>query len=219
MHFTIDNLIKIKNQINTSLIELKKNKTPKIIAVSKTFPLESILPLIDFGHRHFGENKVQECIDKWKDIKSKNSDIKLHLIGKLQSNKVKLAVDIFDYIHSVDNEKLAMKLSEEIIKTKKKIKVFIQVNIGKEEQKSGINVEHLEKFYKYCKDLNLDVAGLMCIPPFNENPEKYFVKMQSLNEKLKLNELSMGMSADYLKAVEFSSTFLRIGSNIFGPRS
>ena len=161
MHFTIDNLIKIKNQINTSLIELKKNKTPKIIAVSKTFPLESILPLIDFGHRDFGENKVQECIDKWKDIKSKNSDIKLHLIGKLQSNKVKLAVDIFDYIHSVDNEKLAMKLSEEIIKTKKKIKVFIQVNIGKEEQKSGINVEHLEKFYKYCKDLNLDVAGLM----------------------------------------------------------
>ena len=120
MHFTIDNLIKIKNQINTSLIELKKNKTPKIIAVSKTFPLESILPLIDFGHRDFGENKVQECIDKWKDIKSKNSDIKLHLIGKLQSNKVKLAVDIFDYIHSVDNEKLAMKLSEEIIRTKKK---------------------------------------------------------------------------------------------------
>ena len=212
-------MIKIKNQINTSLIELKKNKTPKIIAVSKTFPLESILPLIDFGHRDFGENKVQECIDKWKDIKSKNSDIKLHLIGKLQSNKVKLAVDIFDYIHSVDNEKLAMKLSEEIIRTKKKIKVFIQVNIGKEDQKSGINEEHLEKFYKYCKDLKLDVAGLMCIPPFNENPEKYFVKMQSLNEKLNLNELSMGMSADYLKAVEFSSSFLRIGSNIFGPRS
>ena len=180
--------------------------------------MESILPLIDFGHRDFGENKVQECIDKWKDIKSKNSDIKLHLIGKLQSNKVKLAVDIFDYIHSVDNEKLAMKLSEEIIRTKKKIKVFIQVNIGKEDQKSGINEEHLEKFYKYCKDLNLDVAGLMCIPPFNENPEKYFIKMQSLNEKLNLNELSMGMSADYLKAVEFSSTFLRIGSNIFGPR-
>ena len=215
MHFTIENLIKI----NTSLLELKKNNTPKIIAVSKTFPLENIMPLIEYGHKDFGENKVQECIDKWKDLKQAKKDIKLHLIGKLQRNKVKFAVDIFDYIHSVDNERLAKKISEEIIKNKKNIKIFIQVNIGNENQKSGIAVKNLDNFYQYCKHLNLNVVGLMCIPPLEQNPEKYFSQMKSLNEKLNLNELSMGMSADYLLAAKYSSSFLRIGSNIFGKRS
>jgi len=215
MHFTIENLIKI----NTSLLELKKNNTPKIIAVSKTFPLENIMPLIEYGHKDFGENKVQECIDKWKDLKQVKKDIKLHLIGKLQRNKVKFAVDIFDYIHSVDNERLAKKISEEIIKNKKDIKIFIQVNIGNENQKSGIAVKNLDNFYQYCKHLNLNVVGLMCIPPLEQNPEKYFHQMKSLNEKLNLNELSMGMSADYLLAAKYSSSFLRIGSNIFGKRS
>jgi len=177
------------------------------------------MPLIEYGHKDFGENKVQECIDKWKDFKQVKKDIKLHLIGKLQRNKVKFAVDIFDYIHSVDNERLAKKISEEIIKNKKDIKIFIQVNIGNENQKSGIAVKNLDNFYQYCKHLNLNVVGLMCIPPLEQNPEKYFHQMKSLNEKLNLNELSMGMSADYLLAAKYSSSFLRIGSNIFGKRS
>ena len=219
MHFTIENLVKIKDQINKCLIEFKKNNIPKIIAVSKTFPIEKILPLIEYGHKDFGENKVQESLNKWRDIKHKNTDIRLHLLGRLQSNKVKSAVDIFDYIHSVDNEKLAKKISEESMKIKKDIKIFIQVNIGNEEQKSGIKVENLFEFYEYCKDLKLNVIGLMCIPPYNQNPQKFFVEMQSLNEKLKLNELSMGMSADYLEAVQYSSTFVRIGSSIFGERN
>ncbi len=219
MHFTIENLVKIKDQINKCLIEFKKNNIPKIIAVSKTFPIEKILPLIEYGHKDFGENKVQESLNKWRDIKHKNTDIRLHLLGRLQSNKVKSAVDIFDYIHSVDNEKLAKKISEESMKIKKDIKIFIQVNIGNEEQKSGIKVENLFEFYEYCKDLKLNVIGLMCIPPYNQNPQEFFVEMQSLNKKLKLNELSMGMSADYLEAVQYSSTFVRIGSSIFGERN
>ncbi len=219
MHFTIENLVKIKDQINKCLIEFKKNNIPKIIAVSKTFPTEKILPLIEYGHKDFGENKVQESLNKWRDIKHKNTDLRLHLLGRLQSNKVKSAVDIFDYIHSVDNEKLAKKISEESMKIKKDIKIFIQVNIGNEEQKSGIKVENLFEFYEYCKDLKLNVIGLMCIPPYNQNPQKFFVEMQSLNKKLKLNELSMGMSADYLEAVQYSSTFVRIGSSIFGERN
>ena len=219
MHFTIENLVKIKDQINKCLIEFKKNNIPKIIAVSKTFPIEKILPLIEYGHKDFGENKVQESLNKWRDIKHKNTDIRLHLLGRLQSNKVKSAVDIFDYIHSVDNEKLAKKISEESMKIKKDIKIFIQVNIGNEEQKSGIKVENLFEFYEYCKDLKLNVIGLMCIPPYNQNPQKFFVEMQTLNKKLKLNELSMGMSADYLEAVQYSSTFVRIGSSIFGERN
>ena len=219
MHFTIENLVKIKDQINKCLIEFKKNNIPKIIAVSKTFPIEKILPLIEYGHKDFGENKVQESLNKWRDIKHKNTDIRLHLLGRLQSNKVKSAVDIFDYIHSVDNEKLAKKISEESMKIKKDIKIFIQVNIGNEEQKSGIKVENLFEFYEYCKDLKLNVIGLMCIPPYNQNPQKFFVEMQTLNKKLKLSELSMGMSADYLEAVQYSSTFVRIGSSIFGERN
>ena len=219
MHFTIENLVKIKDQINKCLTEFKKNNIPKIIAVSKTFPIEKILPLIEYGHKDFGENKVQESLDKWRDIKLKNTDIRLHLLGKLQRNKVKSAVEIFDYIHSVDNEKLAKKVSEESLKIKKNIKIFIQINIGNEDQKSGIKVENLFEFYEYCKELKLNVIGLMCIPPYNQNPQKFFVEMQSLNEKLKLNELSMGMSADYLEAVQYSSTFVRIGSSIFGERN
>ncbi len=214
----VENLNNIKNQIKLKLNNSKKNKIPKIIAVSKTFPMEKILPLINFGHNDFGENKVQETLDKWSEIKSKKDHIKLHLIGKLQSNKVKHAVKIFDYIHSVDNEKLARKIADEIKKSQRKIKIFIQVNIGREDQKSGIDINYLENFYNYCLDLNLDVIGLMCIPPIDHDPEEYFSEMKYLNEKLKLSELSMGMSADYLKAIKYSSTFLRIGSNIFGKR-
>tara|TARA_B100000674_G_C37818638_1_gene904713 strand:- start:349 stop:1008 length:660 start_codon:yes stop_codon:yes gene_type:complete len=219
MHSTIENLIKIKDQINKTLLELNKNKIPKIIAVSKTFPIEKILPLIEYGHKDFGENKVQECADKWRDVKLENKEIDLHLIGKLQRNKVKLAVEMFDYIHSVDNEKLAKKISEEAVKIKKIMKIFIQVNIGNENQKSGIDVEDLFKFYEYCKKLNLNVVGLMCIPPLNQDPQKFFIKMESLKQELNLEGLSMGMSADYLEAVKYSSSYVRIGSNIFGNRN
>ena len=180
--------------------------------------MDKILPLVDHGHNDFGENKVQETLDKWSEIKLNRDHIKLHLIGKLQSNKVKVAVKIFDYIHSVDSEKLARKIADEIKKNHRKIKIFIQVNIGREDQKSGIGVNDLETFYNYCLDLNLNVIGLMCIPPFDHNPEEYFSEMQSLNEKLNLPELSMGMSSDYLKSIKFSSTFVRIGSSSFGKR-
>ena len=198
-----------------------KNYTffPKVIAVSKTFELEKILPLIDYGHLDFGENKVQEAIEKWTKIKEKRSDLKLHLIGKLQTNKVKLALRIFDYIHSLDSKKLAKKLADEQIKQNKKIKFFIQVNIGGENQKNGVSSEDLFELYNYCKQLDLNVIGLMCIPPFDQSSENFFNKMKILKEKLDLEHLSMGMSSDYLKAVEFNSSFLRIGSSIFGSRS
>ena len=191
----------------------------KIIAVSKTFPIEKIMPLINYGHIHFGENKVQETINKWSKIKEEKSNIKLHLVGKLQSNKVKFAVNIFDYIHSLDSEKLANKIVKEEEKNKKKIKLFIQVNIGEEKQKSGIELEKLDDFYKYCLKLNLNVIGLMCIPPQNLEADDYFKKMELLNKKYNFKELSMGMSADYLKASKYSATYLRIGSSIFGKRS
>ena len=219
MHNSVINLNNIKKKINERLNDLGKNKSPKIIAVSKTFPIEKIYPLIDNGHLHFGENKVQESVNKWSALKSKNKDIQLHFIGKLQKNKVKYAVKIFDYIHSVDNEQLAKKISEEIIKVKRKIKIFIQVNIGKEVQKSGVDIKNLDKLYSFCKEIELDVIGLMCIPPENDNPENYFKEMQSLVKKFNLNELSMGMSADYICAIDHSSTFVRIGSDIFGKRS
>ncbi len=219
MHNSVQNLDVIKNKIKDRLNYLKKSESPKIIAVSKTFPIDQINPLIENGHCDFGENKVQEAFDKWLDVKLNNHNIKLHLIGKLQTNKVKYAVKIFDYIHSVDSEKLAKKISDESNKHQKKIKIFIQVNIGKEDQKSGIDLDNLENLYLFCKKIKLDVIGLMCIPPVDSNPEKYFAKMQDLNETLNLKELSMGMSSDYLKAVEYSSTYLRIGSSIFGKRS
>ena len=190
----------------------------KIIAVSKTFPIENILPLIDHGHLHYGENKVQEALDKWTDIKNQNKNIKLHLIGRLQSNKVKFALKIFDYIHSVDSEKLATKIADEQTKQGKNPKIFIQVNIGNEDQKSGINKERLGDFYKFCKDLNLDVIGTMCIPPNDQNTEKYFFEMNKINQELNFKELSMGMSGDYLEAVKNNATYVRVGSKIFGNR-
>ncbi len=192
---------------------------PKIIAVSKTFKIDKILPLIDYGHTDFGENKVQEALEKWTEIKNINSDLKLHLVGKLQTNKVKFALKLFDYIHSLDSEKLAKKISEEQIKQNLKPKIFIQINIGNEQQKSGILKNDLIEFYDFSKRLGLNIIGTMCIPPFGENSSKYFSEMCELNKKLDLTEISMGMSSDYLNAIEFKSTYLRIGSNIFGQRS
>ena len=216
MHKTVENLINIEKTIKSSLINAK---LPKIIAVSKTFDIAKIIPLIEHGHLHFGENKVQEAIDKWTIIKQKNSQIKLHMIGKLQTNKVKYAVKLFDYIHSVDSEKLAKKILEEQNKINRKIKIFIQVNIGDENQKSGINKNQLSDLINFSKKIGLDVVGLMCIPPFDKDPKIYFQEMLKLKESNNFKDLSMGMSSDYLEAFKYNSTFLRIGSSIFGERS
>jgi len=216
MHFTVQNLLNIKENIKSKFDFYQRIK---IIAVSKTYPIEIIKPLIDYGHIDFGENKVQEAIEKWSKIKNDNTQIKLHLIGKLQTNKVKYAVKIFDYIHSVDNEKLAKKISEEQIKNKKKIKIFIQVNIGDEIQKSGISKDKLNNFYAYCLNLQLDIQGLMCIPPEGEDSDRFFKDLKNINDNLGLKKLSMGMSSDYMSAIENSATHIRIGSNIFGKRS
>ncbi len=219
MHETVKNLISIQSLINSKLLELKeKSRIPKIIAVSKTFKIDHILPLIQYGHLDFGENKVQEAIEKWTDIIHQNKHIRLHLIGKLQTNKVKFAVKIFDYIHSLDNEKLAKKIAEEQAKQNVKPKIFIQINLGNESQKSGIIKENLLDFYNFSKDLGLNIIGIMCIPPFDEDSTKYFSQMSELNAIINLKELSMGMSSDYLNAIEYKSTYLRIGSNIFGQR-
>ena len=218
MHNSVQNLINTTNTIKSKLEDLKINKLPKIIAVSKTFKIDKILPLVEYGHLDYGENKVQEAIDKWSDIKEKNKDIKLHLIGKLQTNKVKFALKIFDYIHSLDSEKLANKIAEEQIKQGKRLKLFIQVNIGNEEQKSGVNREKLADLYKFCINLNLDIIGTMCIPPNNENTENYFLEMNRINTELNFKDLSMGMSGDYLDAVKNNATYVRIGSKIFGNR-
>ena len=215
MHKTVKNLEDINNEIR---LKVKENISPTIIAVTKTFKIEDIIPLIEHGHLHFGENKVQEANEKWSNMKVEYPNTKLHLIGGLQTNKVKLAVKIFDYIHSVDSEKLARKISEEQKKQSKKIKIFIQVNLGEEKQKSGILKKNLKQFYEYCKKLDLDILGLMCIPPQNEDPKTFFKQLYSLNENLGLKDLSMGMSSDYLIAVECSSSYLRIGSKIFGER-
>ena len=219
MHQTVENLLSIQSSIKSKLLELnEKNKIPKIIAVSKTFKIDHILPLIEYGHLDYGENKVQEAVEKWTDIKKQNEKIKLHLIGKLQTNKVKFAVKIFDYIHSLDSEKLAKKIAEEQKKQDLRPKIFIQINLGEESQKSGIMKENLLDFYNFSKDLGLNIIGTMCIPPFEEDSLKFFSKMNELNKLINLTELSMGMSSDYLNAIEFNSTFLRIGSNIFGKR-
>ena len=219
MHKTVQNLINIQSSIKSKLIDLKyKHRIPKIIAVSKTFELDHILPLINHGHIDYGENKVQEAIEKWTDIKIKNNKIKLHLVGKLQTNKVKFALKLFDFIHSLDSEKLAKKIAEEQIKQNLKPKIFIQINIGNEPQKSGILKDNLTEFYNFSKKLGLDIVGTMCLPPLEEDSSKYFSEMNKLNQKLNLNEISMGMSSDYLNAIEFKSTYLRIGSNIFGQR-
>ena len=219
MHKTVQNLISIQSSIKSKLINLDKlNKIPTIIAVSKTFSLQHIMPLIENGHIHYGENKVQEAIEKWTEIKKENDKIKLHLIGKLQTNKVKFAVKIFEYIHSLDSEKLAKKIADEQNKLNVKPKIFIQINLADESQKSGIMKKNLLDFYNFSKNLGLNIIGIMCIPPFDEDPSRYFSQMSNLNSSINLNELSMGMSSDYLKALEYNSTFLRIGSNIFGKR-
>tara|TARA_Y100000816_G_scaffold291348_1_gene282448 strand:+ start:1524 stop:2183 length:660 start_codon:yes stop_codon:yes gene_type:complete len=219
MNNVVKNLLDIQNNIKDQLKQTGINNFPKIIAVSKTFEMNKILPLIEHGHIDFGENKVQEAVEKWTEIKKNNTKIKLHMIGKLQTNKVKFAVKLFDYIHSVDSEKLAKKISEEQLKINKKIKIFIQVNIGEEEQKSGIKKNDINKIVSYCKDLHLDIVGLMCIPPADVDPTTYFNEIKSLNYDLGFVELSMGMSSDYILAAKYLSTYLRIGSSIFGPRS
>ena len=220
MHQSIINLNDINNKIkNTKETNLNPTKIPTLIAVSKTFNIEDIYPLVEFGHIHFGENRVQEALDKWTKIKDNNDSIKLHLIGKLQTNKVKFAVKIFDYIHTVDSIKLARKISSEENKLKKKIKLFIQVNIGLEEQKSGVAENNLKELIEECSRLNLSVIGLMCIPPNDNNSKTYFKKMRELSLKFSLSELSMGMSSDYKEAIEEGSTFVRIGSKIFGERT
>ena len=219
MHSTVKNLLDIESIIKIHLDELKINNIPKIIAVSKTFKIDKILPLIDHGHIDFGENKVQEAIEKWSEIKKNNSSIKLHMIGKLQTNKVKFAVKLFDYIHSVDSEKLAKKIADEQNKLNKKIKIFLQVNIGEENQKSGINKNDVRHLVSYCKEIGLDLIGLMCIPPMNIDPENYFKEMNILNKSLGFSELSMGMSSDFLLASKYLSTYVRVGSSIFGQRS
>ena len=219
MHQIVQNLINIQEEINSNLSNQKNHKIPKIIAVSKTFGMDKILPLIEYGHLDFGENKVQEAIEKWNEIKLSNNNINLHLIGGLQTNKVKLAVKLFDYIHSVDSARLAKKISDEQLKQKKKVKIFIQVNIGNEEQKFGVDKSSVAELHSYCKTLNLEVVGLMCIPPLNESSEIFFKEMNELNKKLNFEELSMGMSSDYLSAIKNSATYVRIGSSIFGQRS
>ena len=219
MHSTVKNLSIIQNSIKIHLNKLNIPNSPKIIAVSKTFAIDKILPLIEHGHIDYGENKVQEAIEKWTEVKKNNSQIKLHMIGKLQTNKVKFAVKIFDFIHSVDSEKLAKKVADEQNKINKKIKIFLQVNIGDESQKSGINKKQVEELIDYCKKIGLNVIGLMCIPPANIDPENYFKEMNKLNIDLGLTELSMGMSSDFIIAVKNLSTYVRIGSSIFGQRS
>ena len=219
MHNSVQKYKDIISAIDKKLEEQKINSSPKGIAVSKTFKLEKILPLIEFGHLDYGENKVQEAIDKWSEIKLKKQNIKLHLIGKLQTNKVKHALKIFDYIHSVDSMKLAKKIADEQNKQNKSLKLFIQVNIGDEEQKSGIKVDQVKDLITFSKQLNLNIIGLMCIPPVHDEPDKYFKEINILSKKFNLQEISMGMSSDYLKAVENSSTYLRIGSSIFGQRT
>jgi len=218
MHFTVKNLIKVQELINSNLINPIPDKLPKIIAVSKTFGMDKITPLIEHGHKDFGENKVQEALNKWSEIKLKNKNIKLHLIGGLQTNKVKFAIRLFDYIHSVDSEKLARKIFDEQKKQNKKVKIFLQVNIGNEIQKFGVDKSYLGDLYLLCKSLELNVVGLMCIPPEGEPSTKYFREMNDLNKSLNLDYLSMGMSSDYLEAAKNNATHLRIGSNIFGSR-
>jgi len=219
MHSTVKNLLDIQDTIKVKLNEININNYPKIIAVSKTFKIDQISPLIDYGHIDFGENKVQEAVEKWSEVKKINPEIQLHMIGKLQTNKVKFAVKLFDYIHSVDSEKLAKKIADEQNKINKNIKIFLQVNIGNENQKAGINKNQLKNLVDCCKEINLDLIGLMCIPPANINPEIYFDEMKNLNKALGFEELSMGMSSDFLIAAKHESTFIRVGSSIFGQRS
>ena len=220
MHNTVKNLLDIENNIKINLDELNIYNYPKIIAVSKTFKIDKILPLIEHGHIDFGENKVQEAIEKWSDLREKKTNIQLHMIGKLQTNKVRSAVKLFDYIHSVDSQKLADVLAKHQKSIDRNLNYFIQVNLGNEIQKSGIPVSELDAFHNYCKnEINLNVIGLMVIPPINQSAEKYFKSLNELNKTLSLENLSMGMSADYMEAIKHGSNFVRVGSSIFGSRS
>tara|TARA_B100000963_G_C22631253_1_gene675053 strand:- start:2177 stop:2833 length:657 start_codon:yes stop_codon:yes gene_type:complete len=218
MHKTVANLIDIKKKIYLKNPDLKFE--PEIIAVSKTFSLETIFPLIDFGHLDFGENKVQEALEKWSDLKKEKINLKLHMIGKLQTNKVKQAVKLFDYIHSLDSIKLAKKIAEEQKKIQRNLKIFIQINIGNENQKNGIALDKVADFYKICvQEYNLNIIGLMCLPPNDIDSEIFFEKMYKISKDLGLSQLSMGMSSDFLKAIKYNATFLRLGSIIFGQRN
>tara|TARA_B100001057_G_scaffold390451_1_gene398397 strand:- start:199 stop:849 length:651 start_codon:yes stop_codon:yes gene_type:complete len=216
----MNTIIERFNKIKLNIASTKPKKPVNIIAVSKTFPIEHINPLIKYGHTDFGENKVQETLAKWTEQKKINQNLKLHMIGKLQSNKAKDAIKIFDYIHSLDNQKLADNLSKHQINLNKNLKYFIQVNIGNEIQKSGIPVSELDSFYDYCvNEIKLNIIGLMVIPPNDNNSEKYFKSLNELNKSLALENLSMGMSADYVEAIQYGATYVRIGSLIFGNRS
>ena len=216
----MDTIVERFEKIKLKIESLKPSKPVKIIAVSKTFKLEYIKPLLDYGHMDFGENKVQEAQAKWSEVKKENNNLKLHMIGKLQTNKTKEAVKLFDYIHSVDNQKLADALAKHQKNLNKNLKYFIQVNIGNEIQKSGIPVAELDAFYNYCvHEINLEIIGLMIIPPVNQSVVKYFKSLNELNKSLSLENLSMGMSADYIEAIKYGSNFIRVGSSIFGSRS
>ena len=214
MHNSVKNLINIKDKINNAT-----NATPIIIAVSKKFEQKDIVPLLDFGHQHFGENKVQECMLKWHELKYNYENVKLHMIGNLQTNKVKDCLKYFDFIHSVDSKKLAKKIYDEQIKQNKKVKIFIQINIGNENQKSGVKILDLEDLLMYCNSLKLEVIGFMCIPPNMDNSRNYFSEMNDLKNKHNLKNLSMGMSSDYIEAIKNSSNYIRIGTDIFGKRN
>ena len=220
MHKSVKNIIDLYENVNKKIKDLNySNYLPQIIAVSKTFSMENILPLIEYGHKHFGENKVQETLNKWSNIKNQKPHIKLHMIGKLQTNKVKQAVSIFDYIHSVDNIKLANKISDEQKKQNKNLKIFLQVNVGDEIQKSGSNLNDLDKLVLECKKINLNVLGLMCLPPFDEPVDKYFSLIKNKNDKFNFKDLSLGMSNDYIEALNYKTSFIRIGTKIFGERT
>ena len=219
MHIIVQKLNSVKNEVNEIINEKQLKTNPKIIVISKTFSLNKIRPLIESGHTHFGENKMQEAELKWSQIKATNKNIKLHMVGKLQTNKVKKAIKLFDYIHSLDNEKLALKLSTHQNELNKKIKLFLQVNIGNENQKSGIRLNHLNDFYNYChQELSLKIIGLMCLPPIDSDSNQYFKILRENAKKLNLKDLSMGMSSDYQNAILNSSTYLRLGTLILGER-
>ena len=220
MHVTLQNLNTVKAKVSEIINKKQLKIDKKIIVVSKTFAFNKIKPLLDHGHIHFGENKIQETEDKWSDARSIYQNLQLHMIGKLQSNKAKKAINLFDYIHSLDNERLALKLDKYQNELNKNVKFFIQVNLADEIQKSGVSLNLLNDFYNYCtKDLALNVIGLMCLPPIDSNVNKYFKLLKLSNDKLNLKELSIGMSSDYEDAVSNGSTFLRLGTSILGERN
>ena len=220
MHTTLEKLKRVKNKVNEIVNEKQLKTYPKIIVVTKTFPLNKIMPLLENGHIHYAENKIQEAENKWIDIKNRYKDLQLHMVGQLQTNKSKKAVKLFDYIHSLDNDRLALKLSHHEKELGKKVKLFIQVNLAEESQKSGIMFNDLNNFYNYCtKDLSLNVIGLMCMPPADSNSQEYFNKLKKAAVQLNLEDLSMGMSSDYEQAILSGSTYLRLGTAILGERN